>query len=262
MAFVACTPAEIAAGQPTKQELFQKLCDNGDDHETRIADLETDAAVTLLVGEIRMFGGASPPTGWVFCDGQLLDQTTEANLFAVIGSEYDQGGEGPNEFRTPDFRGKVPGGVNNGTLTNGTDGSYTTRNRADGTPGGAPGAIGTETENLNHLHTFVHTHQTEAHNHRWYSNEPIGSDDRTFDVNGAGVALTDGLAKFPVAMRFLKLFNTTAPDRPVRNSASVFSYTNNAAPNTVTQSTDNTSTGLSIENNMQPTLFVNFIIKT
>lgn len=36
MAFTPYTPAEIAAAEPTKQELFQKLSDNFDDHEARI----------------------------------------------------------------------------------------------------------------------------------------------------------------------------------------------------------------------------------
>jgi len=40
MAFVALTNAETAAGEPTKQELFNKIQDNFDDHETRIGVVE------------------------------------------------------------------------------------------------------------------------------------------------------------------------------------------------------------------------------
>jgi len=45
MAFVAITTAETEAGKPTKQELFVKIKDNFDDHEVRIASLETGIGV-------------------------------------------------------------------------------------------------------------------------------------------------------------------------------------------------------------------------
>jgi len=46
MAFTTLTSGEIAAGEPVKQELFQKTKDNFDDHEARIAS--TEAAVGFV----------------------------------------------------------------------------------------------------------------------------------------------------------------------------------------------------------------------
>jgi hypothetical protein len=43
MSFVAIDANEIEVGDALKKELFDKIKDNSDDHETRIADLETGA---------------------------------------------------------------------------------------------------------------------------------------------------------------------------------------------------------------------------
>lgn len=46
MAFNPFTVEEIAAGKPTKQELFEKLKDDLDDHEDRLTDLEGAVGVS------------------------------------------------------------------------------------------------------------------------------------------------------------------------------------------------------------------------
>lgn len=58
------------------------------------------------VGEIRMFGGNFAPTGWAFCDGQLLPILGNETLFALIGTSY--GGDGQSTFALPDLRGRIP----------------------------------------------------------------------------------------------------------------------------------------------------------
>ena len=45
MAFSTITSAQIDAGEPTTQELFVKIKDNEDDHETRITTLEASQNV-------------------------------------------------------------------------------------------------------------------------------------------------------------------------------------------------------------------------
>lgn len=59
-----------------------------------------------FIGEIRMFGGNFPPSGWAFCDGQLMQISENDALFALIGTIY--GGDGRNTFALPDLRGRVP----------------------------------------------------------------------------------------------------------------------------------------------------------
>jgi microcystin-dependent protein len=58
------------------------------------------------VGEIRMFGGNFPPSGWLFCEGQLLPISENETLFNLIGTTY--GGDGQNTFGLPDLRGRLP----------------------------------------------------------------------------------------------------------------------------------------------------------
>ena len=58
------------------------------------------------VGEIRMFGGNFPPSGWMFCEGQLLPISEYETLFNLIGTTY--GGDGQSTFALPDLRGRAP----------------------------------------------------------------------------------------------------------------------------------------------------------
>jgi len=53
-----------------------------------------------------MFAGDFAPTGWMFCQGQLLSVTEYETLFKLIGTTY--GGDGSRTFALPDLRGRVP----------------------------------------------------------------------------------------------------------------------------------------------------------
>lgn len=59
-----------------------------------------------FVGEIRLFAGNFEPSGWAFCNGQLLAISQNDVLFSLIGTTY--GGDGQNTFAVPDLRGRVP----------------------------------------------------------------------------------------------------------------------------------------------------------
>lgn len=58
------------------------------------------------IGEIRMFGGNFAPSGWAFCQGQLLPISENDALFSLIGTIY--GGDGQSTFALPDLRGRLP----------------------------------------------------------------------------------------------------------------------------------------------------------
>jgi microcystin-dependent protein len=64
------------------------------------------------VGEIRMFAGNFPPSGWMFCEGQLLPISENETLFQLIGTTY--GGDGQSTFALPDLRGRLPMHQGNG----------------------------------------------------------------------------------------------------------------------------------------------------
>jgi microcystin-dependent protein len=53
-----------------------------------------------------MFGGNFAPSGWQFCNGQLLSISNYDVLFNLIGTTY--GGDGQTTFALPDLRGRAP----------------------------------------------------------------------------------------------------------------------------------------------------------
>jgi microcystin-dependent protein len=70
------------------------------------------------IGEIRMFAGTFPPSGWLFCSGQLLPISENDALFTLIGTTY--GGDGQSTFGIPNLQSRMPihMGTNPGTGTN------------------------------------------------------------------------------------------------------------------------------------------------
>ena len=54
-----------------------------------------------FVAEIKMFCGNFAPTGWAFCNGQLLPISQNTALFSLLGTFY--GGDGNSTFASPGF---------------------------------------------------------------------------------------------------------------------------------------------------------------
>jgi microcystin-dependent protein len=71
-----------------------------------------DVTPDANTGDIRVGMWTSAPAGWHLCDGASATTSGNAALFAVIG--YAFGGSGAN-FNLPDFRGRLPIGVGQGT---------------------------------------------------------------------------------------------------------------------------------------------------
>ncbi|WP_025764200.1 phage tail protein [Dyadobacter tibetensis] len=72
----------------------------------------TAQAQENYLGEIKMFAGSYPPSGWAFCNGQLLAISSHTALFSLLGTNY--GGDGEETFALPDLRGRVPIHAGNG----------------------------------------------------------------------------------------------------------------------------------------------------
>ncbi|UGV39850.1 tail fiber protein [Methanococcoides orientis] len=58
------------------------------------------------IGEIRMFAGNYAPSGWAFCNGQVLAISEYTALYSIISTYY--GGDGRTYFNLPDLRGRTP----------------------------------------------------------------------------------------------------------------------------------------------------------
>ncbi|MBD2714349.1 phage tail protein [Microvirga sp. STR05] len=65
-----------------------------------------------FLGEIRLMGFLYAPKGWLFCQGQLLQISTNQALFSLLGTMY--GGDGRTTFALPDLRGRVALGAGQG----------------------------------------------------------------------------------------------------------------------------------------------------
>ncbi|MBZ9893279.1 MULTISPECIES: phage tail protein [unclassified Mesorhizobium] len=59
-----------------------------------------------FVAEIRIFPFNFAPTGWAWCDGQLLPLSQNTALFSLLGTVY--GGDGKSNFALPDLQGSAP----------------------------------------------------------------------------------------------------------------------------------------------------------
>lgn len=59
-----------------------------------------------FVAEIRIFPFNFAPTGWAFCDGQLMPLSQNTALFSLLGTTY--GGNGQSNFALPDLQGRAP----------------------------------------------------------------------------------------------------------------------------------------------------------
>lgn len=69
------------------------------------------------VGEIKMYAGATAPTGYLLCDGASLLRASYPDLFALLGTTY--GSVDGSHFNVPDFGGIFPRGAGTSTkLTN------------------------------------------------------------------------------------------------------------------------------------------------
>lgn len=65
-------------------------------------------------GSIIDFGGSTPPSGFLVCDGSAISRATYANLFAAIGTLWGIG-DGSTTFNVPNLIDNVTAGAN-GTI--------------------------------------------------------------------------------------------------------------------------------------------------
>jgi len=59
-----------------------------------------------FVAEIRIFPFNFAPSGWAFCNGQLLPISQNTALFSLLGTTY--GGDGRSTFALPNMQGNTP----------------------------------------------------------------------------------------------------------------------------------------------------------
>lgn len=82
----------------------------------------------IPVGAVLPYAGATPPTGWLLCNGAAVSRTTYATLYQIIGTAYGSG-DGTTTFNLPSFASssattmRVPGGAGVGFALGTTSGN-------------------------------------------------------------------------------------------------------------------------------------------
>ena len=188
------------------------------------------AFVTGLTGLVAPFAGTSAPGGWLFCHGQAVSRTTNAALFAVIGTTYGAG-DGSTTFNLPDLRGRVVAGKDD---MGGASANRLT-NQSGGLNGDALGASGgAETHILVTAQLPAHAHTGPSHTH---------------NVGYANVSYTAGATPRNVLMKVGEAAGVGGSDISDGMSASGTGATSSVGSH-------------GAHNNVQPTFILNYIIKT
>ena len=201
-----------------------------------------------MAGIVQMFAGATPPIGWLECDGSAVSRETYATLFAAIGTTWGAG-DGSTTFNLPDLRGRAPIGAGTGSGLS----ARTLGNKV----GTENAVIPYHTHSIpNHVHTMSHTH-------------PSVSGGRAIGYNGGSGTgqITTGVT----ALRATAASSGTHYVPQVANESVDFSGFNNTGassaantgnptslPNVAYAGTSGNTTGA----NMQPSAVVKFIICT
>ena len=189
-------------------------------------------------GSIITYGGSSAPTGWLICDGSAISRSTYATLFGILSTTYGVG-DGSSTFNIPDIRGRVPAGKESSAsrLTSGVSGLTST---TLGNTGGAEGVTLTSAQSgiVGHTHGLTmnaHTHTFTGNAHSHTVNGVVGSG------LGAGVVAGGG---------------------SVTTSSVTATGTNSTVTTTGTIAAVNAANASAAHLNVQPTIILNYIIKT
>ncbi|RWX44873.1 Microcystin-dependent protein [Candidatus Electrothrix aarhusensis] len=101
-----------------------------------------------FTGQIQLFAGKSPPSGWAFCDGQLLETSKHKELFSILKFVYGRDSKnGKNYFGLPDLRGRA-------AMHTVRDPSFTLSTHVLGEKGGTSGVTLSEKQLPLHNHPF------------------------------------------------------------------------------------------------------------
>jgi len=208
--------------------------------ELNLLDGLASTDILMPSGSVIIYGGTSAPTGWLLCDGSAISRSTYAALFSAIATAYGVG-DGSSTFNIPDIRGRVVAGkeASASLLTSaigGLDGN--TLGNTGGNQGitltSAQSGVPAHTHGLTmdaHTHTFTGT----PHNHSGIFS--------VVSVNTYGGGTSGGFQSGSTA-------NATAGG------------TNSTVTTTGTIANNSTADASAAHSNTQPTIILNYIIKT
>lgn len=227
------------------------------------------SGATIPSGSLQMYAGAitqsasagtvttTAPSGWLLANGDIVSRSTYSALFTAIGTTYGAG-DGSTTFALPDMRSRVPVGVGTG--------SGLTARTLGGTVGEENTTVGA-TNLPSHSHTFSPTGTLNTENSHYHASANAGGHQHTgtngwqplvFTSTGGGAALNAGTSFQRYNMESVM---NSAGDHSHGNTNVNSGHTHTFTP-TAGQTTGNgPGTGASLTN-MQPSIGMNYIIKT
>lgn len=111
---------------------------------------------TIPPGVMVSYGGTTPPSGWLLCDGSAVSRATYAGIFSVVGVAYGVG-DGSTTFNLPDFRGRTFVGVGTHADVSAlglSDGQAVGNRRPKHNHSVTLGTLGTGTDSPDHSHAM------------------------------------------------------------------------------------------------------------
>jgi microcystin-dependent protein len=207
----------------------------------------------MPTGSVIPFAGSSAPTNWLLCDGRStgISRTTYANLFAVIGTTYGAG-DGSTTFNLPDLRGRVAAGADD---MGGTDAGRLSVANTLGTATGAETVTIASANLPTHQHTINHDHAA------FNATSGTQSANHTHNVTDSNVYLFTGNVGYAEPGFYNGYYPSTTTRTTTTNSANHTHTTSVDVPN-FTGSSGNGGFANTALNNMQPTIILNYIIRT
>ena len=176
-------------------------------------------------GALMPYAGTSAPTGFLLCDGSAVSRSTYATLFSAVSTTYGSG-DGSSTFNLPDLRGRVVAGQDD----MGSASANRLTDQTGGLNGDTLGATGgSETHTLTTAQLASHTHtfsDTDAHTVSFPRAFISGAANNSVNVDGSGQRHDGGTLTVSIS-----------------------------------GTTSSTGSG-SAHNNVQPTIILNYIIKT
>lgn len=276
----AVEEAKINAGAVTAAKIGSSAVETAKINNGAVtaAKLASDSIQLLApTGSITQYGGSSAPTGWLLCDGTEVAIATYTALYNVLTSSgtvfpfgantNGSGGAGSTHFRLPNFKGRVPVGLDSGQTEFDTMGET----------GGAKTHTLTIAEMPSHGHTQdAHNHSQNAHGHTINNhahgasistdgnhNHEIPSRTTTSTSHSHVTSLRVASAPSPSnANDFTWTSDNGSHNHSITVDAAGLGANNNTATNVPTTATNQNTGGSGSHNNLQPYITINYIVKT
>lgn len=219
------SPAKLGSFQVVNGEAFFVDLDGNAVQITSSGVVNAAASSSTPPGIMMGYGGTSAPAGYLICDGTAISRSTYSGLFAAIGTVWGVG-DGTTTFNLPNPQGRTLIGA--GTYTDPVSGSIT-RNVAQ--------VLGAAEHLLTSNEMPNHTHIDFGHNHSIYG----GGTGGVIGYGGVGANSPAGISGAGTGY-----YNTGNGTQLISTATAAISSTG----------------GSVVHNNMQPSLGINYIIKT